>query len=321
MAVFTPEQLALRRQGVGGSECAAVFALSPFLSPLELYFDKRGDVTREVEESEAMRWGQVLEEPIANEWAERNAYKIQRQTMRFSKEWPWMFVTMDRRVVSHPRGPGLVEVKNFSHWTGARIYTLDDVPAHVRIQVQHGLAVTKYEWATIVILVGGNRLLDFEVERDPEAIQMIVEATRQFMERVKQGLPPAVDTKAAEVLGRAYPKDDGTTRLVTDEGIVRMAGELLEWKAKCKEAEDEWTARKNAMKLLMGPTTCLKVPGVGEFSWKAGKGTPKTVFDEFRFRKENPELYANYLVKVPSGGERVFRDKPEKPAQADDVAA
>jgi predicted phage-related endonuclease len=261
-----------------------------------------------------------LEEPIAAEWAERNSYKIQRQSMRFSKEWPWMFVTIDRRVVSHPRGPGLVEVKNFSHWTGAKIYTLDDVPAHVRIQVQHGLAVTKYEWAAIVILVGGNRLLDFEVERDPAAIETIVEATRQFMDRLKQGLPPAVDAKAAEVLSRAYPKDDGTTRVATDEGVVRLASELIDWKAKCKEAEEEWEARKNAMKLLMGPTTCLKVPGVGEFTWKAGKGTTKTIFDEDRFRKEEPAHYAKYLVKVPSGGERVFRDKPDK-AAADAVAA
>ncbi len=312
---FSAEVLAERRKGVGGSEVSALFGLSPYanLTALSLYFEKRGEIDRTVEESEAMFWGQVLEDPIAQVWAERNNAKIRRQPMRWMKdpEQNPLFVSMDRQIYDHPRGPGLLECKNFNYYKGKAIEALDDVPPFVRIQHMHGLAVTGYTWGAIAILVGGNKLLSWTVERDEDACQQIVETCREFMERVKQGIPPSVDSKSDVVLGEAYKTGGIRTITTLDPSIERVAHELTHWKAQAKAAEENWELRKNCIKLLMGNAEELLIPGYGSCTWKKTKDKPQRVFNVERFEREQPELFEQYVEKTVRIGHRTFKDVPD----------
>ncbi len=51
---LTPEQLEARKQGIGGSDAPVVAGLSPWKSPLTLYYEKSGAMPVSEDENEAM---------------------------------------------------------------------------------------------------------------------------------------------------------------------------------------------------------------------------------------------------------------------------
>jgi Phage-related protein, predicted endonuclease len=310
---FTPEQIAERRLGVGSSEVAALFGFGyADQTPLSLWFEKTGQIDHSLDESEHLFWGKTLEEPIADVWAERHRMKIRRQpVMRWMKDKP-LFASLDRQIIGAARGPGVLECKNFSYWTGRAIETLEDIPPSVRIQAMHELAVYGYGWGAIAILIGGNKLVSWEFERDQEAIDQIVATCEAFMETVKTRTPPPVDAKSASILAEAYARADGAHMTSVDPSILKQAQELVSWKAKKKLAESEWELRRNFIKLVMGNAAELEIPTFGKFTWKQTKSKTVRVFNEAEFKKAEPELYEKYVIKKTEPGHRVFRDSADE---------
>lgn len=311
--MFTPEQLHERRKGIGGSDAPCIFGYG-YLSALELYFRKRGQIDDAAEQNEAMFWGTMLEEPIADVWAKRKGVKIRRApTMQWSKAYPWMFVSIDRHIMGDPAGRGLLEVKNFSEWRGRELdeTDLESVPLGVRIQTMHGLAVKGWQWAEVAILVGGNRLYSWRMERDEEAIQTLIEHERIFMDNVQAGNPPEPNSKAADVLAGVYAMGGGESITVSDERVLQIGRELLRFRDLAKEYEQELEQRKCAVRLYMGNAELCTMPGVGEFAWKRTKEKPEVVFNEARLKQEHPEIYQQYVEKRMKGGYRTFRVKAE----------
>ena len=66
------EWLAHRRNGIGGSDAAAVVGMSEYTSPYMLWCDKTGR-SKETEETEALRQGRDLEEYVAFRFVEAMA--------------------------------------------------------------------------------------------------------------------------------------------------------------------------------------------------------------------------------------------------------
>jgi predicted phage-related endonuclease len=64
-----------RRQTLGASDAAAALGLSPYCSPLQLYLRKIGSLP-EQEETEAMRWGTLLEPLLAREYTRRTGLPL-----------------------------------------------------------------------------------------------------------------------------------------------------------------------------------------------------------------------------------------------------
>ena len=60
-----------RRNGIGGSDIAAICGVSDWSSPRDIYLSKTQPLGDD-HQSEAARWGNVLEQTIAAEWAHRN---------------------------------------------------------------------------------------------------------------------------------------------------------------------------------------------------------------------------------------------------------
>lgn len=314
---FTEAQLLERRKGVGGSEAASVFGLG-YVSALELYFRKRGDIDDSVEQNENMFWGTRLEEPIADVWAERKGVKIRRQpVMEWSKDYPWMFVSVDRHIMGDARGPGVLEVKAFNEWRGADLKEddIETVPVGVRIQVLHGLAVKGWSWGQIAILVGGNRLLTWEMEREQSAIDTLVEAERTFMENVRKGVPPEPDARSGEILGAVYEKAGGEAITVADERVLQIGRDLIRFRKLEKEYDQEFDIRKSCVKLYMAQAEECTMPGVGVFSWRRTKDKPVKIFNEDRLKLERPEIHAEYTEKRTKPGSRTFRIKEEGEAE------
>ena len=92
------EWLEYRRRGIGGSDVAAVFGLSPYLTARDLYYDKIGVATPIDDEGNwvQLEVGKLLEELVAKIFSlkiGRPVYKI--QEMFYHPQYPFMLADVD----------------------------------------------------------------------------------------------------------------------------------------------------------------------------------------------------------------------------------
>src|SRR5690606_38205158 len=110
------------------------------------------------------------------------------------KKYPFIKANVDRFVVGES---AILECKTTSAYLGKE-WEGEEVPATYLVQVQHYLAVTGKEKGYIAVLIGGNRFIWKEIERDEELIKMIIDAEKHFWEyHVQQGHAPELDGSSA----------------------------------------------------------------------------------------------------------------------------
>lgn len=259
-----------RRNGIGASDAAAILGENPWASPLQVYCDKLG-IGEPVEENEKMKWGVRLEPIVAEAYAEetgRELFDLGRFTILRSIERPWLQATLDRPILNDPRGPGDLEIKttaahNEGDWE-------DGAPRHVWVQKQHQLAVTGAAWGSIAVLIGGQKLLWCDVERDDRFIDGMLEQEAEFWKRVVDLDPPQPDAsdRTRELLAKLYPADSGA--VIPMEGrFIDLDLELLTLKEEIKQAEARKTAIENELKAALGDASTGVLPNGVKFTWKA----------------------------------------------------
>ena len=306
---LTPEQHAQRATGLGGSDAGVVAGLSPFKSALELYYEKRGEVPPSEEETEAMEWGTLLEEPIAQKFSRVTGFKIRRQPIKRATDKPFMLASIDRQVLGET---ALLECKALNAFT--RIEGVTDLPDYIYLQSQHYLAVYGYSHLHLALLIGGQRFLTFPVERDPPTIDMLIEIEAEFWRRVELGDPPSPDGSEAckELMKRLYPKDSGALVVFDSDEARRTVAALTEAKEAVKKADDQKTAMENMVKFWMGEASVARIPGYGEITWKAARASTQAVCDLVALKTDYPEVYEKVVTMEEKGGGRRLLLKPEK---------
>ncbi len=312
--MLTAEQKQQRTQGIGGSDAAVVVGLSPFKSPYQLYLEKRGEAPTSDEETLAMKFGTLLEEPIAQHYCDVTGRVVRRQPTAVHAEYPFMLANIDRQILKDSRGPGVLEVKTTNEWSGRGIQTAADIPDHYYLQAQHYLAVYDYAWASFAVLVGGQRFVWFDVDRHDEVIAELIRQEAEFWERVQTGDPPPIDGSArtSDLLKRLYPKDTGKVLTMDAPELVEAARLLVSAKAVAKQAEADITLYENRLKSAMGDASEAVVPGFGSITWKCAKDSIKESLDLDKLKATYPDVYAACLTQEIRQGGRRFLLKPTK---------
>jgi putative phage-type endonuclease len=264
------EWLAERRLGIGASEVPAVLGISPFMTPLQLFGLKVG-VLEPPEETDLMRLGRRLEPVVAGLYEEETARQLWDPgawTIQRNATMPLLFATLDREIVATPdqRPPGVLEIKT----TGYRYEDAwaDEPPLHVQVQAQAQLAVTGHSWASIAVLIGGQRFLWCDLQRNDRFIAVMLERIDQFWARVEQREPPMPEHVDLDTLRALYPQD------IADS--VMLPAEALEWdaqwqqaKADAKAAEMRAADAEAKLKAAMGAAALGLLPeGAGRYTWK-----------------------------------------------------
>lgn len=166
------EWLAARRRGLGGSDAAAVAGLNPYAGPWSVWADKVGLNVAEVEVSEPMRWGTLLEPVIAAEAAERFGLDVRPSPgLVAHRDRQWQLATPDGLVGDD----ALIEVKS----VGARQEDAweSGPPDMYWTQGLHYCAVTGRATVHFVALVGGQRLVHHPVVYTPADVDALVKIT------------------------------------------------------------------------------------------------------------------------------------------------
>lgn len=293
-----------RTDGIGGSDVAAILGIDHWRTPLDVYLQKVGEA-EPVAESEAMTWGKLLEDPVAQRYADVTGRKIRRvnRTLRHN-EHAHMTAHIDRQVVQQTGEPRrILEVKTTAAWMREHWGDegTDQIPEPYLCQVQHYLAVTGYDVADVAALIGGQQFRLYEVPRDDDLIRMLCDAEVEFWARVQERRPP--DPTTVEDCHKRWKRD------VRDSAQLTMAQcmdvrELGAVRAQMRElAAREKQLAVAVMSHLQDASAGVDEEGNVLCTWKVT--TPRRVFDAKRFREEWPETAADYMTEQP--GARALR--------------
>jgi putative phage-type endonuclease len=268
------EWLQLRRQGIGGSDAAAVLGLNPYKTNFALWEEKVG--AREpddLSENEAVHWGNVLEEPVAQEFARRTGRKVRRvNALLRHPEHPFMIANLDREVVAEDDGkPEILECKTAGHWAANSEQWgpsgTDLVPKPYLVQAMHYLAVTGRTRAHVAALIGGQELRLYTVERNEELIAAMIERERAFWKMVEtRTAPTIIDIADAK---RAFPVSlEGEIDCLGHSDVFDAALQLREQTRLRKAADDRIKSLQGVIGGFMGERDTLTRLGDRLLTWK-----------------------------------------------------
>lgn len=243
----SPEWLTLRRSGLGATDAAVIAGRSRFSAPFDKYSEMLGRSAPKVA-TEAMLWGTILERPVGLEWAKRTGKKVRHSGYTYWLE-DGIYSHYDFDVVGEP---AILEVKTASAY-GQREWgeeDTDQVPTEYVLQAQHEIMVRPgIERCYIAVLIGGQKLQKYVIERDDELIGYLLTLERRFLENTRAGIPPEIDSSdaATEYLRSVHPKDDGT-QVPLPPDTEDIARKYLAAKAAEKAAQEEIALHGNLLR-------------------------------------------------------------------------
>ena len=300
----TDEWYAARRRGITATDLPKILDLSEYGTARHVWLDKQGLAPDDAGESEAARWGTVLEGPVADEWARRNECEVVPVGILAHAEHPWMLASLDRIVLDCPMGAGVtcgLEVKTRSAFVAGKWST--EVPDDVLAQVQWGLEVSGLDHMHVAALIGGQRLTDFVVWPDADVIAYLRAAAEQLWAQVSAGqMPDCAPTAALGRLLDAMHPDRAGDVLVSEETGGALLAEYLDASSEVRKAEGRRDRAKVAIVDTLGAGDRLLTPGedgpVAMFAYPRRSKTSVSVKDA----RSNPGMWASLqeagLVKV-----------------------
>ena len=316
--MLTPEQLLLRKTGIGGSDAAAIVGLGKYSTPLSVYLDKTTDVVKET--TEVITRGNVLEPFVQSLFERKTGWKVQNnlQTQR-NQDHPFMLANLDGLL---PSERAIAEFKTAVYTKGTKEEWgdegTDEMPKHYLIQVAHYASVMNADTVHIGVLFGDEKLFnsyrkihtlsartqiplsgedlddlrcDFKVyvyKRHGDLTRKLINKERSFwFDHVLKNNPPAPQDGNVDDFLKAYPIANDRVVCVSEADIAKIQS-FSETKQKAKE----WQAREEAekadiLKLFGGSSLLVDENKNPLASWK-NKST--TRFDKASFSKVHPSL-------------------------------
>jgi len=244
----------LRRGCVGGSEIAALFDLSPYLSYWQLWQQKAGNLpAADLSDNNAVKAGTFFEEGIAKWAAEKWGWDIQKvREYRTCEKAPGLGATLDYEIIKtlHP-----VEIKWSvrGHGWDYEGEEIVKAPEGYLLQVQAQIGATEscydheIDGGWLVAFLGGEPRRMW-VPRKPTIIDAIREEVTAFWQSIAEKKEPAPDFECDGAGILALIEETPRTDLViadTDEEYERIA-QLFDWRKAADELEKAAKAGKEA---------------------------------------------------------------------------
>jgi putative phage-type endonuclease len=264
LVVGSPEWIAERKTGVFGTDIARILGLSRFGGPMDVFLEKIGQSAPLIE-TEPMRWGKLLEEPIAQEYAHKSGRKVRRAAAFLRHPVYQHFgANIDRWSLKGGTPKRVLEVKTTSVFTADDFGEegTDQVPPDYLAQTMWYLAVTGAEQADLAVLIGGNKHRVYEIPRDEELIADMIERAAAFWDDKNHGVPPDIDGSAGsdEYLRKTF-RDKGTERPM-DSYLASLATSYQGLAELIKEHEAQRKTIGNEIRELMGNDRWAEGEGV-----------------------------------------------------------
>lgn len=262
------EWLAYRRSGITATDLVAIMGQSAYRTAFDIWTDKvMPPPEDETDIGEAGFWGQRLEEPVAQAWAEKHNVRIRRIGLVANDKNTWALASLDRIVNGCPDGRCALEVKTRnlfvqSEWEKA-------LPVDVETQVRWQLLVTGLDHAHVAALIGGQRMVEHRVDRDAEKEQRLIDAAKIIWDAVVDRLPPNLpaDLWTSDFLEQRHP--DRTGEIEVGDEAFELAADYNRISNDIKYLEAEKAKIRTAMIGTLGEHEVAIHNGKRIFSYKA----------------------------------------------------
>lgn len=261
-----------RRTYLGSHDTSAISGLNPYRKPINVFMDKLAMSTPQ-EPTERMRWGLSLQSAILAEFADRiGGVELEPEHFIRHSSLPWFGGTPDATIAGRKAG---VDAKNvqFNRGEWGEEHT-DQVPRYILFQCHHFLALTGYDVWHVAALFGGCEFKIYDIERDNELAEMIIEMDGRFWsEHIQMEIPPEVDDSEGwkKYAERMHPRDNGLVRAATDDELV-LFRELRDTANALKRYGRREDELKNMLRNSIGDDAGIDCGEFGRVSYRLGKG-------------------------------------------------
>ncbi len=253
--------LALRRDGIGASDAAAVLGVSPWSSPMDVYAEKLGlygELDVEDSPSEYARWGKILEPFVINDYRQATGRWVKREgRLLRSRARAWQQTTLDaRQRRPGDRSPGLLEIKTTK-------FQWDGIPDDLYAQIQHQFAVTGFRWGSLATWNRMSCELTWQdLDRDDRYIDELNRVERDFWLRLNSGEPPDPDASehTARALRAIFPKPIEGKIVDLDGSFIDLTDELEQAKREVAGAIEQRRSLENQLKTAIGDAEAGVLP-------------------------------------------------------------
>jgi putative phage-type endonuclease len=284
------EWLRERKNYLGGSDLGAICGLNPYRTALDVYLDKTSDDISE-ETNAAMRWGNLLEDVVAKEYAEVTGQTIE----------------IEPNTIYHPSMKFLGA--NIDRWVGDKEYVLecktagftrgkewgeegtDQIPESYLVQVAYYAAICAVPKVDIAVLIGGQDFRIYTYERTKDLEDKLIKIACNFWHNhIEKRIPPkCVSTRDTFNL---FPQSN-YQEIVAESNIIEKLQELKG--AKEEESRIQSTIEKlktDIQEFMRDYDVLIDNQGNVIATWK--NTTPRSFFDLKRFKDEVKDLYLKY---------------------------
>jgi len=284
-----------RRHGIFATDAATVTGRNPFASPFDKFAELQGTTAPKIA-TDAMEWGILLQPVVGQAWARKHGRKIRACPWTYWLDYPDIGSHYDFDVVG---SRDILEVKTASAYA-QRDWGEEgtaEVPEAYALQCQHEIMCRPgIERCHIAVLIGGQKLRSYVVERDDEMIEDLLSIERRFLANARLGIPPAMDGSeaATNYLRNLSPRDNGE-RWELSEPVEELATAFLSAKAQTEAIVEQTAILGNKLRLAMGDNAA----GIGKLvkvSYKASKD--RAVIDWKRALETAPLAADEFLRAV-----------------------
>jgi len=239
-----------RRHGIFATDAATVTGRNPFASPFDKFAELQGTTAPKIA-TDAMEWGVLLQPVVGQAWARKHGRKV--------RACPWTYWLEDG-IGSHydfdvVGRPELVEVKTASAYA-QRDWGEEgtaEVPEAYALQCQHEIMCRPgIERCHLAVLIGGQKLRSYVVERDDEMIEDLLSIERRFLANARLGIAPEMDgSEAATAYLRGISPRDTGTKMELTEPVEALALAFLSAREAERSAAEQKDTAANQLRAAM----------------------------------------------------------------------
>jgi putative phage-type endonuclease len=208
----SPEWHEARAAGIGGSDVAAILGLSKWESPLSLWGKKSGRIESQIEETEAMEWGKLLEDVILEKFHVKHPeLEIFAKPGTFShRDRDWQRANPDALAYNPVSKEWFViEIKTAAYedeWSDKE----NLIPLNYRAQVLWYLQVFGFRRAFVATLFSGRKYREFTVEANDFEMELNLDSVIRWRAYLTEDKQPDYDGAEVtyETIRKLHPQID-----------------------------------------------------------------------------------------------------------------
>lgn len=299
--MLNQQQLADRKNGIGGSDIAAIAGLNKYKTPLDVYLEKKDLIADNFVMNDAIHFGNLLEDIVAEEYARRTKSVVSQPYKMFAhKDHPFMLANIDRWVNDKEY---VLECKTAGAFSRDKFgeQDSDQMPETYLLQCAWYAAVCDVPKVDLAVLIGGQDFRIFTYARNLLLEGKLINIASNFWNNhILKDIPPSPINQAD--IKTLYAQDNAQSLEATPD-IVNKIERLKQIKSEQVILDEEKSGLQVDIQSFMQENALLVgSDGKPLATWKTSK--PRSAIDAAKVKELYPAIYIECIKE--SAGSRTF---------------